>query len=580
MYNKDRPIPPKFKTHFRPQLNLMEYDPARFEAKLIPIGDPTMKIEWYRNGEPLRQATRYVLKYDFGLVSLDMGWTFPADDGVYECVATNSVGQDRTRAELKCRGKRSIIYDTQLPEGMEGVLKLQDMEEKIKLASMIREDLPEDDKPEPSAPKFIMNLVDAHVNEGEIVKFMVKATGYPKPRISWFVNKAVAMNGSRFKIYYDGMIHYLDIPRTIRADEGIVKCVAKNSKGEAESTAKLSLNHKSDYRSHLINAKTGEPAFVEPTVRDETRHLQRHRERSKSQERKPVYINEQVIANKAAQKKEKIKKEDPRVKPHFTRELEASKAKEGMAVILEVEFSGFPTPLVSWYKDGYQFQSSKDFPIEITETKTTLTIKEAFISDSGVYQVKLFNEVGVAQTKAYLKVTAIDADDLTPIVVENLENVTASCGDPVKFQVKAQSPVDPMTVTWFKDDEKLNITSRFKEFNEDNSYTLIILETEPSDSGSYEAVIENAHGKVFSRANLTVIGTNEHATETVKDTQQEERQPGPKPIDILYNQPYIEVPLADQEVKEGSTVKFECVIPNHESKFYIKQNKMLLIYTL
>lgn len=132
IYNKDKPIPPKFKTHFKAILNLRERDPARFDAKLIPIGDPTMKLEWFRNGEPLRSASRYVIKYDFGLVSLDLLWTYPEDDGVYECVATNSCGQDKTRAELKCKGNRSIIYDTQLPDGMEGILKLQELEEKIK----------------------------------------------------------------------------------------------------------------------------------------------------------------------------------------------------------------------------------------------------------------------------------------------------------------------------------------------------------------------------------------------------------------------------------------------------------------
>jgi hypothetical protein len=132
MYNKDKPIPPKFKTQFKASLNLREREATRFEAKLIPIGDPTMTLQWLRNGEPLRSASRYVIKYDFGLVSLDLLWTYPEDDGIYECVATNAVGQDKTRAELKCKNDRSIIYDTQLPEGMEGFLKLQELEDKLK----------------------------------------------------------------------------------------------------------------------------------------------------------------------------------------------------------------------------------------------------------------------------------------------------------------------------------------------------------------------------------------------------------------------------------------------------------------
>ena len=75
-------------------------------------------------------------------------------------------------------------------------------------------------------------------------------------------------------------------------------------------------------------------------------------------------------------------------------------------VVLEVQFNAVPAPEVMWHKDGFLLQSSLDFMIESTATSSTLTIKEAFISDTGVYQVKIFNEVGMAQTKAYLNVTA------------------------------------------------------------------------------------------------------------------------------------------------------------------------------
>ena len=200
MYNKDRPIPPKYKTHFKAALGLREREPTRFEAKLIPIGDPTMTLQWLRNGKPMPSAARYVTKYDFGLVSLDLLWTYPEDDGIYECIATNAVGQDTTRTELKCKGNRSIIYDTQLPDGMEGFLKIQELEEKIKHASMIKEEGPEDKEPDMSAPEIIMHLEDAHVDEGDMAKFMAKVTGYPKPRVNWFVNKshAVSVNSTFF----------------------------------------------------------------------------------------------------------------------------------------------------------------------------------------------------------------------------------------------------------------------------------------------------------------------------------------------------------------------------------------------
>lgn len=95
---------------------------------------------------------------------------------------------------------------------------------------------------------------------------------------------------------------------------------------------------------------------------------------------------------------------DTRFAPKFTKQLEPLKYKESSAITLSVEFTSNPVSEVIWYKDGFQMQSSEDFFIESTPTSSSLKIREAFKSDTGMYQVKIFNEVGIAQTKAYLSV--------------------------------------------------------------------------------------------------------------------------------------------------------------------------------
>jgi hypothetical protein len=65
------------------------------------------------------------------------------------------------------------------------------------------------------------------------------------------------------------MIHYLDIPKTSKADEGTVKCFARNIMGEAETTCQLRINPKTDFRSVLRNVKTGEPVVIEQEEPDE-----------------------------------------------------------------------------------------------------------------------------------------------------------------------------------------------------------------------------------------------------------------------------------------------------------------------
>ena len=48
-------------------LELVENQVAHFEARVIPVGDPSMKVEWFRNGVALEHG-----KYHY---KLGRGWT-------------------------------------------------------------------------------------------------------------------------------------------------------------------------------------------------------------------------------------------------------------------------------------------------------------------------------------------------------------------------------------------------------------------------------------------------------------------------------------------------------------------------
>jgi hypothetical protein len=69
-----------------------------------------------------------------------------------------------------------------------------------------------------------------------------------------------------------------------------------------------------------------------------------------------------------------------------------------------VEFTGEPAPTVSWYRDGFMVEDSEDFKIHTTPTQSILTIKHAFIIDSGLYTVKLFNPIGIRQCQAAIRI--------------------------------------------------------------------------------------------------------------------------------------------------------------------------------
>lgn len=56
IFDRTKQRPPKFKTQIKNLLTLKENDSAHFECKLIPMGDPNMKVEWFKDGEPLHHG--------------------------------------------------------------------------------------------------------------------------------------------------------------------------------------------------------------------------------------------------------------------------------------------------------------------------------------------------------------------------------------------------------------------------------------------------------------------------------------------------------------------------------------------
>ncbi len=66
---------------------LWEGQHAHFEARVVPVGDPNLRYEWYVNGVELKMGSRFRTSHDFGFVSLDINSTVSEDSGIYMCRA-------------------------------------------------------------------------------------------------------------------------------------------------------------------------------------------------------------------------------------------------------------------------------------------------------------------------------------------------------------------------------------------------------------------------------------------------------------------------------------------------------------
>ncbi|CAI5451883.1 unnamed protein product [Caenorhabditis angaria] len=169
-------------------------DNTKFEG--IVTGWPAPTVEWTVDGQPLTSTDIKVSNIG-GRVSL----TFPtcqlSHAGKYMCTAKNSSGVATSSAQLVVR-------------------------------------------PKTIAPDFIQRLISEEVEEGVQLKWTVRVTGDPMPKVTWLRDGYEIPDCDEVRIvdHGDGY-HSLIIVKVESADSGQFTCLAENIAGEARSTADL-----------------------------------------------------------------------------------------------------------------------------------------------------------------------------------------------------------------------------------------------------------------------------------------------------------------------------------------------------
>uniref|UniRef100_A0A665TIB4 Ig-like domain-containing protein n=1 Tax=Echeneis naucrates TaxID=173247 RepID=A0A665TIB4_ECHNA len=187
---------------------MKRFGPAHFECRLTPIGDPTMVVEWLHDGKPLAAANRLRMVNEFGYCSLDYEVAYARDSGVITCRATNKFGVDQTSATLIVKDEKGLVEETQLPEGRKGAHRIDEIER------MAHEGGPygvtAEEETEKMKPEIVLLPEPARVLEGDIARFRCRVTGYPAPKVNWYLNGQLIRKSKRYRLRYDG-IYYLEI---------------------------------------------------------------------------------------------------------------------------------------------------------------------------------------------------------------------------------------------------------------------------------------------------------------------------------------------------------------------------------
>uniref|UniRef100_A0A8C4S9P7 Receptor-type tyrosine-protein phosphatase S n=1 Tax=Erpetoichthys calabaricus TaxID=27687 RepID=A0A8C4S9P7_ERPCA len=163
------------------------------------MGDPRPKIVWNKKGKKVSNQRFEVIEFDDGSGSVlrIQPLRTPRDEAMYECVASNSVGETSASSRL------TVLREDQLPSGFPTI----DMGPQLKVVERTR-----------------------------TATMLCAASGNPDPEITWFKDFLpvdTSNNNGRIKQLRSGA---LQIEQSEESDQGKYECVATNSAGTRYSS--------------------------------------------------------------------------------------------------------------------------------------------------------------------------------------------------------------------------------------------------------------------------------------------------------------------------------------------------------
>ncbi|XP_033606475.1 titin isoform X1 [Cryptotermes secundus] len=563
---------------------IAEGQTAHFECRLIPVGDPTLKVEWFRNEKPLETSSRITRTHDFGFVALDMTHVRGEDEGVYICRASNALGEAVTTASMKIRTKASIQLETQHPEGMKKIKQLEEGR------APARPDEPDRAFEKPIFTQLLTGPSELWEGQHAHFECRVVPVGDPSLRFEWFVNGIELKMGSRFHVTHDFGFVTLDIHSVVTEDSGVYMCKAINNAGEAVSSTSLKVKS----RSSIV----GEPLQPDAWQKIQLKEAEMNK------------VPEMFVDT------------TPQQAPVFTTHLVShDKLVEGQHVMLEaqVEPRADPNLRTEWFKNGVSLTTGTRLRSTFDFGLVTLVVNGLRADDSAIYTCKATNLLGEAVSTCTLKVEdrhwllggSLRPEALpiiegleapkggqievpepvyeSPVFITHLNNVECKEGDAVHFECHVEPSKDPtLNIEWFVNGKPLPSGARFKSTYDFGYVSLDINHAYAEDSGIYMCKATNNKGQAQTSGTLRCISKADIYLDTqhpqgkagfekVKEAEDaylskyQRRMSGP---DATYPKPVFTTPLEPKfSLGEAEPLHLECTVepkedPNLKVEWY------------
>ncbi|CAH2316004.1 hemicentin-2 [Pelobates cultripes] len=448
---------------------VVENLPASLECLIS--GSPFPLVSWYR-GEELITAMPGITLLNEGRI-LQIERAQRSDSGEYRCVASNTVGTSELLYTL----------DVYVPP---------------KIAPMT------------DLATFLAN---------EDVWLECNATGVPEPTIMWLKDKIpVSTANAGLQILEQGRL--LSLSAAHVSDSGVYTCVAVNPAGEDSRDTELQVYVPPSIVGEELNTtvivnqpfilecessaipppiiswlKDGRPLLKRPGVQitEDGRYLQIEHAHLRDAGR---YTCE---ASNDAGRSEKHYNVIIWVTPSFSTSLGPPQSViAGQSVSFTCECHGFPSPLLTWNKNGSPLEADDSRLTTVSAGGRLLQISKVQVSDEGSYTCVCNNEAGSSQQDYWLEVYAL------PLITSSStvpKQVSANKDSHIKMECIVSGKPTP-SITWLKDGYPIGSGQDLVLNN--RGQQLSIPKVQLSHSGRYVCVAVNAAGQTDMKYDLSV----------------------------------------------------------------------------